>query len=81
MNLGKLKSKNRMYLTTLALTALIAITAADKTFPTVRLAFPTLHCRELSVPQVIMKMRNGLTVLSGSPGNCLTYTVHQCVYT
>lgn len=64
MNLGKLKSKNRMYLTTLALTALIAITAADKTFPT-----------------VIMKMRNGLTVLSGSPGNCLTYTVHHPIET
>ncbi|KAG2025021.1 hypothetical protein GB937_003248 [Aspergillus fischeri] len=53
-----------MYLTTLALTALVAITAAEETFPT-----------------VILKMRNGLTVLSGSPGNCLTYTVHQPVET
>ncbi|KAF4216253.1 hypothetical protein CNMCM8980_006617 [Aspergillus fumigatiaffinis] len=53
-----------MYLTTIALTALVALTAAEG-----------------PVPTVILQMRNGLSVLSGLPGNCITYSVDQPVET
>ncbi|KAF7174125.1 hypothetical protein CNMCM5623_006458 [Aspergillus felis] len=51
-----------MYLTTLALTALLTLTAAKN-----------------QRPIIIMQMQNGVSVLSGLPGNCITYSVDKPV--
>ncbi|GIJ82627.1 hypothetical protein Asppvi_001136 [Aspergillus pseudoviridinutans] len=51
-----------MYLTTLTLTALLTLTAANNTRPI-----------------VILQMQNAVSVLSGLPGNCITYSVGKPV--